>query len=112
GPRRREVPAIRRHNRRVVSVVRPRRKQAITEQLTRSPRSSFAPRNPALHEAIEAVLREAQEPLTAAEIAQRITDRRLFVPPRSCKPLSSSQVNSGIANPPYKQRFSRLGGGV
>jgi hypothetical protein len=70
------------------------------------------PRSPRLHEAIEAVLREAQAPLTAAEIAQRIRDRGLFVPPRSGKPLSSNEVNSRIANPHYKQRFRRVDGRV
>jgi hypothetical protein len=69
-------------------------------------------RGPGLHDAIEAVLREAQAPLTTAEIAQRINDRRLFVPPRSGKPLSSSQVNSRIANPHYRDRFRRVEGRV
>jgi hypothetical protein len=91
---------------------RPRRTQTAAKQPRRGPRSGGLPRSPRLHEAIEAVLREAQEPLTAAEIAQRISDRQLFVPPRSGKPLSSSQVNARIANPHYKQRFRRVDGRV
>ena len=91
---------------------RTQRTQTAAKQPRRSSRSGALPRRPRLHEAIEAVLRETQEPLTAAEIAQRISERRLFVPPRSGKPLSSSQVNSRIANPQYRQRFRRVDGRV
>lgn len=70
------------------------------------------PRGPGLHDAIEEVLREAQGPLTASEIATRITDRGLFIPPRSGKPLTSSQVNSRISNLHYRGRFRRVEGRI
>jgi hypothetical protein len=70
------------------------------------------PRGPGLHDAIEEVLREAQGPLTASEIATRITDRGLFIPPRSGKPLTSSQVNSRISNLHYRGRFRRVDGRI
>ena len=38
-----------------------------------------------LHDVIAAVLQDAGEPLTAAQIAQRINDQRLFAPPRQWK---------------------------
>ena len=91
---------------------RGRRGRQPSDGRQRSPRSGPVGRGPGLHDAIEAVLREAQAPLTTAEIAQRINDRRLFVPPRSGKPLSSSQVNSRIANPHYRDRFRRVEGRV
>jgi hypothetical protein len=75
-------------------------------------RSSRLPTRQGLHHAIEAVLLEAREPLTAAEITERINDRQLFVPPRSGKPLSSDQVNSRISNTHYRNRFRRENGRV
>lgn len=95
------------------SARRRRRRQSETPRKRRAtPRSATAPRKPGLHLAIETVLREARGPLTAAEIAQRINERGLFVPPRSGKPLSSSQVNSRIANAHYRHRFRRENGRV
>lgn len=75
-------------------------------------RRGTARRKIGLHEAIEAVLREAGEPLAAADIAQRISDRRLFIPPRSGKPLTASQVNSRVSNRNYKGRFHRESGRI
>ena len=65
-----------------------------------------------LHEEIEAVLREAGHPLPANEIADRIRRRGHYSPPRSSKPLSSSNVNSRVANKTYRSRFVRRDDGI
>lgn len=64
-------------------------------------------RSPALHDEIEAVLRDAGHPLPANVIADRIRERGKYTPPRSSKPLSGSNVNSRVANPTYRSRFMR-----
>lgn len=75
-------------------------------------RSKGAQRSPALHDEIEAVLREAGHPLPAKLIADRICERGMYTPPRSSKPLSGSNVNSRIANPTYRSRFVRRDDGI
>lgn len=65
-----------------------------------------------LHQAIEAVLRDAPHPLSAAEIAQRINEAQLFVSPRSRAPLTANQINSRVSNPHYKDRFRRFDGRI
>lgn len=69
-------------------------------------------RSPGLHEEIEAVLREAEHPLPANMIADRIRERAKYAPPRSSKPLSGSSVNSRVANPAYRSRFIRRDDGI
>ena len=65
-----------------------------------------------LHEEIEAVLREAGHPLPANVIADRIRERGNYMPPRSSKPLSASNVNSRVANATYRSRFVRRDDGI
>lgn len=61
-----------------------------------------------LHEEIIAVINE-RGPQTAAELAAAITDRGVFQPPRSGKPLDAATVNSRVSNPVYRSRFRREG---
>jgi hypothetical protein len=61
-----------------------------------------------LHEEIIAVISE-RGPLTAAELAAAITERGVFQPPRSGKPLDAATVNSRVSNPVYRARFHRDG---
>lgn len=61
-----------------------------------------------LHEEITAVITE-RGPLTAAEIAQAITDRDRYAPPRSSRPLDAATVNSRVSNPAYRALFVRDG---
>ena len=61
-----------------------------------------------LHEEIIAVITE-RGPLTAAEIAQAITERGRYAPPRSSRPLDAATVNSRVSNPAYRARFVRDG---
>ncbi len=71
-----------------------------------------AKRSSALHEEIEAVLRQAGHPLRANEIADRIRQRGQYAPPRSSKPLSASNVNARVANPTYRSRLVRRDDGI
>jgi hypothetical protein len=87
------------------------RRRAPSRRRQEGRRSRTERRSTGLHIAIETVLRDAQEPLTAAEIAQRVNERGLFVP-RSGESLKASQVNSRIANPHYRGRFRRVDGRV
>ena len=48
-------------------------------------------------------------PLTAADLATAITERGVFQPPRSGKPLDAATVNSRVSNPVYRSRFRRDG---
>jgi hypothetical protein len=68
--------------------------------------------SPALHDEIEAVLREAGHPLPANVIADRIRARGNYTPPRSLKPLSGSNVNSRVTNATYRGRFVRRDDGI
>lgn len=61
-----------------------------------------------LHEEIIAVIGE-RGPSTAAELAAAITERGVFQPPRSGKPLDAATVNSRVSNPVYRARFKRDG---
>jgi hypothetical protein len=61
-----------------------------------------------LHEEIIAVITE-RGPMTAAEIAQAITERGRYAPPRSSRPLDAATVNSRVSNPAYRARFVRDG---
>jgi len=60
-----------------------------------------------LHQAIEMVLRDADGPLSAQEIAERLNARQLFVGRVIGKPVSASQVNSRVSHPHYKGQFLR-----
>ncbi len=61
-----------------------------------------------LHEEIIAVIGE-RGPMTAADLATAITERGVFQPPRSGKPLDAATVNSRVSNPVYRSRFRRDG---
>lgn len=68
-------------------------------------------RQPALHEVIEDVIREAGEPLPAADVAARVTARG-WKPPRSGHQLSANQVNARTTHRAYKDRFTRHEGRI
>ncbi len=61
-----------------------------------------------LHQEIIAVITE-RGPQTAADLAVAITERGVFTPPRSGKPLDAASVNSRVSNPVYRDRFARDG---
>jgi len=65
-------------------------------------------RNPAvpLHEEIAAVLAE-RGPLSAGELAEAVTARGIYAPPRSGKPLDATAVSVRVSNPRYRSRFTR-----
>lgn len=69
-----------------------------------------APRR--LHEAIIHVLLDAGEGLTANDIAARIRERNLFVPPRSGHELRGGQVSARVGNATYRDRFVRRDGRI
>jgi hypothetical protein len=81
------------------------------------PRSSGPKRtrgkNPAvpLHEEIAAVLGE-RGPMSAAELATAVTERGIYAPPRSGKPLDATAVSVRVSNPRYRARFTRADGKI
>jgi hypothetical protein len=80
----------------------------------RPPKSATAaPSAPrvALHDEMIAVIRE-RGPLTAAELAQAITERGRYAPPRTDKPLDAAMVSQRVSNPTYRSRFTRSGGRI
>lgn len=97
-----------------LSTQRQRKARQAPARARRQPRRAASTRAPrqGLHTAIANVLRDAQEPLTASQIAQRINDGQLFVSPRSRTPLSSAQVNSRVSNPHYRGLFRRADGRI
>lgn len=62
-----------------------------------------------LHDEIVSVLRQREQPMTAAEIAEAIRLRGLYRPPRSADPISGAIVSRRISNPSYRSLFSRTG---
>ncbi|MGH2463070.1 MAG: hypothetical protein ACRDFZ_05525 [Candidatus Limnocylindria bacterium] len=70
-------------------------------------------KNPAvpLHEEIAAVLAE-RGPLSAAELAEAVTARGIYAPPRSGKALDATAVSVRVSNPRYRSRFMRSGGKI
>ena len=68
-------------------------------------------KNPAvpLHDEIAAVLAE-RGPMSAADLATTITERKIYAPPRSGKPLDATAVSVRVSNPRYRSRFTRSGG--
>ncbi|MGH2488519.1 MAG: hypothetical protein ACRDFR_02730 [Candidatus Limnocylindria bacterium] len=70
-------------------------------------------KNPAvpLHEEIAAVLAE-RGPLSAAELAEAVTARGIYAPPRSGKALDATAVSVRVSNPRYRSRFTRQGGRI
>lgn len=70
-------------------------------------------KNPAvpLHEEIAAVLAE-RGPLSAAELADAVTERGIYAPPRSGKALDATAVSVRVSNPRYRSRFTRQDGRI
>lgn len=70
-------------------------------------------KNPAvpLHDEIAAVLAE-RGPLTAAELAATVTERGIYAPPRSGKPLDATAISVRVSNPRYRSRFTRSDGKI
>jgi hypothetical protein len=70
-------------------------------------------KNPAvpLHEEIAAILAE-RGPLSAGELATAVTERGIYAPPRSGKPLDATAVSVRVSNPRYRSRFTRNGGKI
>jgi hypothetical protein len=82
----------------------------------RKPRSASAKargKNPAvpLHEEIAAVLAE-RGPMSAGELASAVTERGIYAPPRSGKPLDATAVSVRVSNPRYRSRFTRSEGKI
>lgn len=76
-------------------------------------RVSAKPSGPrvALHDEITAVIAE-RGPLPASEIAELISERGRYAPPRSGKPLDAATVNARVSNPTYRGRFTRSEGRI
>ena len=70
-------------------------------------------KNPAvpLHEEIAAVLAE-RGPMNAAELAEAVTERGIYAPPRSSKALDATAVSVRVSNPRYRSRFTRSEGKI
>ncbi len=64
-----------------------------------------------LHEEIAAVLAE-RGPLSAAELAEAVTARGIYAPPRSGKALDATAVSVRVSNPRYRGRFTRQDGRI
>lgn len=75
--------------------------------------ASAAPSGPrvALHDEMIAVIGE-RGPLPAGELAQAISERGRYVPPRSGKPLDAATVSQRASNPTYRSRFKRSDGRI
>jgi len=70
-------------------------------------------KNPAvpLHEEIAAVLAE-RGPLSAADLAEAVTARGIYAPPRSGRSLDATAVSVRVSNPRYRSRFTRNEGKI
>jgi len=78
----------------------------------RRTRASAAPsERVALHDEMIAVIRE-RGPMTAAELAEAITERGRYAPPRSGKQLDAAMVSQRVSNPTYRARFTRNEGRI
>jgi hypothetical protein len=90
----------------------------------RPPKSASAPtpgkkvkrargKNPSvpLHDEIAAVLAE-RGPLSAAELAEAVSARGIYAPPRSGKALDATAVSVRVSNPRYRSRFTRQEGKI
>lgn len=75
--------------------------------------ASAAPSGPriGLHDEMIAVIGE-RGPLSAADLAQAITERGRYVPPRSGKPLDAAMISQRVSNPTYRSRFRRSEGRI
>ncbi len=51
-------------------------------------------------------------PLSAADLAQAISERGRYVPPRSGKPLDAAMISQRVSNPTYRARFRRSEGRI
>jgi transcriptional regulator with XRE-family HTH domain len=68
-------------------------------------------RQPPLHDAVSEVLRRAGTPLSAAEIAARVTATG-WSPPRSGHELRAEQIQARTGHPHYRPRFARRDGRI
>ena len=75
--------------------------------------ASTAPSGPriALHDEMIAVIGE-RGPLSAADLAQAISERGRYLPPRSGKPLDAAMISQRVSNPTYRARFRRSEGRI
>jgi len=65
----------------------------------------------ALHEEMIAVLSE-RGPMSAGELAEAITARGRYTPPRSGKAIDAAMVSQRVSNPTYRPRFVRNQGRI
>ena len=93
-----------------VSAEAPAPRRARRRRMTAAERNGDSGRV-ALHDEIIAVINE-RGASTAAEIAQAITERGRYVPPRSGKPLDAKTVSQRVSNPTYRSRFTRAEGRI
>jgi len=75
--------------------------------------ASAAPSGPriGLHDEMIAVIGE-RGPLSAADLAQAISERGRYAPPRSGKPLDAAMISQRVSNPTYQSRFRRSEGRI
>jgi sirohydrochlorin ferrochelatase len=75
--------------------------------------ASAAPSAPriGLHDEMIAVIGE-RGPLSAADLAQAISERGRYLPPRSGKPLDAAMISQRVSNPTYRSRFRRSEGRI
>lgn len=64
-----------------------------------------------LHEEIAAVIAE-RGPMSAADLATAVSERGIYAPPRSGKPLDATAVSVRVSNPRYRARFTRSDGKI
>jgi hypothetical protein len=77
-----------------------------------STRVSAAPsERVALHDEMIALIRE-RGPMTAGELAEAITERGRYAPPRSGKAIDAAMVSQRVSNPTYRSRFTRSDGRI
>jgi hypothetical protein len=50
--------------------------------------------------------------MTARDIAERVRQRRRYIPPRRSAPIDAAQINSRVSNRAYRSRFTRTDGHI
>lgn len=99
-----------RQRRRTADVAKPDGNRPVArrrQQNRKAPGSS-----PRLHEEIAAVLREAGEPLSAREIAERVRGRGQYRRPRRTTPIDGTQISARVGHPQYRKLFTRADGRI
>lgn len=88
----------------------PKRRGRPPKPKPKAKRATAEPRI-ALHDEMVAVIEE-RGPSTAAELAEAISERGRYAPPRSGKALDAATVSARVSNPTYRSRFTRAEGRI